>query len=306
MKTPRFVYGKRGVKTLSTSVANSGFIFERSRKARALVDSLAEWDAEVVISDFEPLMWAASRKLQVPFISFDSQHFALACKVGEKLSWWRKWRMAPIRFLSRAFAPSADLFVISKPFDLPTRKDHMHLVGPVLRPAVAKAKWQPQGTHVMAYVRDAIDESFADIRRLAEESGLELRVYGPSHPDLGDATYRPISEDGFIEDMATADFVISTAGSQLIGEAAYLGVPTLLIPEPHHAEQKINAQLAASCYPRMAWSKARSAYRLDYPTLHAQLSQAEHQPVRGGTEQAARLILEFLDRQKRAPRIQAA
>ena len=46
-----------------------------------------------------------------------------------------------------------------------------------------------------------------------------------------------ISEKRFIDDMVRSELVVGTAGTQMIGELAYLGAPAILIPEAGQKEQ---------------------------------------------------------------------
>jgi UDP-N-acetylglucosamine:LPS N-acetylglucosamine transferase len=55
--------------------------------------------------------------------------------------------------------------------------------------------------------------------------------------------YRGIADDPFVQDLATCECLITTAGNQLIGEAFSLGKPVLAIPEPGNFEQQLNAWL---------------------------------------------------------------
>ncbi|MEM7014440.1 MAG: glycosyltransferase family protein [Verrucomicrobiota bacterium] len=297
MRTPRFVWGEHGINLGKTTLLNADFIVDRNHIAEPIADDVASWGADAIISDFEPLMWSVSRKLGLPFISFNSQHFAVACKISNaEAPWWKTWRLLPIGLLSAIFAPTAELYVISKPFALPTRLKHMHLVGPMIRPIIERSEWKPAGTHVLAYVRASVKEAYSGIVRIAEELGLELRVYNTKEGELGPkANYRPISEEGFIHDLTTADLVISTAGSQLIGEVAYLGAPTLLIPESGQVEQEINAQLASNCYARIAETAPEEIDQVDARQLLKDLHNGVHRPIESGTHRAADLVLDFLE-----------
>ena len=305
MRTPRFIWGDKGIKLGKTTLLNVDFIVDRSHIAQPIAEDVADWGADAIISDFEPLMWSVSRKLGLPFISFNSQHFAVACKISNaEAPWWKAWRLLPIGLLSALFAPTAELYVISKPFALPTRLKHMHLVGPMIRPIIERSQWSPAGTHVLAYVRGSIRDAYPHVQRISEQLGLELRVYNakPGQDDFGpNSVHREISEDGFVTDLITADLVISTSGSQLIGEVAYLGAPTLLIPEPGQVEQEINAQIASNCYPRIASSTVEEIDEVDAHELLRELHGAPHRPIESGTARAAQLVLDFLQSQGTPP-----
>ena len=59
---------------------------------------------------------------------------------------------------------------------------------------------------------------------------------------VGNVQFRPFSEAGFIEDLATASAVIASAGFTLMGEAVALGKPMLAIPLRRQFEQLLNAR----------------------------------------------------------------
>jgi uncharacterized protein (TIGR00661 family) len=58
----------------------------------------------------------------------------------------------------------------------------------------------------------------------------------------GNLTYRPFSEQGFIEDLASARGVIAGGGFTLMGEAVYLQKPMLAVPLAGQFEQVMNAR----------------------------------------------------------------
>lgn len=74
----------------------------------------------------------------------------------------------------------------------------------------------------------------------------EVRMYGlGAQPRRGNLVFRDIDEHRFLEDLATCDAMISTAGNQLVGEALYLAKPVLVLPEARNFEQYINAHFLA-------------------------------------------------------------
>ena len=58
----------------------------------------------------------------------------------------------------------------------------------------------------------------------------------------GNVRYRPFSEKGFIDDLASARAVVAGGGFTLMGEAVFLGKPMLAIPVGGQFEQVINAR----------------------------------------------------------------
>ena len=105
----------------------------------------------------------------------------------------------------------------------------------------------------------------------------------------------PISNDGFIEDLVTADWIVQTAGTQLLGEVGCLGIPSLCFPEPAQVEQEINGVLAEKTFPNVevVGPRATSIEQLD-ETLRA-LNTSELRPITlNGCEQAVEIIDSFL------------
>jgi UDP-N-acetylglucosamine:LPS N-acetylglucosamine transferase len=71
-------------------------------------------------------------------------------------------------------------------------------------------------------------------------------------PVLPNIEYCGIADEPFVQDLATAECLVTTAGNQLIGEAYALGRPVLAIPEPGNFEQQLNAWLVTDS--RGGWS----------------------------------------------------
>src|SRR5207302_2176036 len=95
------------------------------------------------------------------------------------------------------------------------------------------------------------------VKTLAK-TGLECRIYGMRRgiaEDLveGNLRYRPFSEAGFIDDLATARAVIAGGGFTLMGEAVFLHKPMLAVPLARQFEQVLNARyLEHAGFGRMA------------------------------------------------------
>ena len=94
---------------------------------------------------------------------------------------------------------------------------------------------------VLSYFRDGQDGGAVDA---AATAGLSVRVYGarpPStHPNV---TFLPASEEGFAADLARCSAVIATGGSNLIGEAVYLGKPIFCVYGRQDFEQRLNVHM---------------------------------------------------------------
>ena len=294
-ETPRFVTFRSRLLVSLTALRGAWYWLRNPIRVRRCINEMRGWRPDVVISDFEPTMPRVARRLGVPCISFDSQHFTRACDLRQHLPMNLRMRLAVLPLLTWIFDVKPSLVVISKPFSLPTRREGMHMVGPMLRPSLERAEHDPSGTHVLCYSRARLDRALTTAFEHARCIGLEVRLYG-HHPAEVPENVRcmPISDEGFVRDMLSADAVICTSGSQLIGELAVLGIPSVLLPEPGQVEQEVNARLAAAAYGNFAVLRPRKVQATDFSVAFDGLRSQPNHDLRGGADRAAMLILQHL------------
>jgi len=131
----------------------------------------------------------------------------------------------------------------------------------------------------------------------AESHGLMLKLYG-HYPDEVPANVevRPISNDGFIEDLVTADYIVQTTGTQLLGEVGCLGIPSLCFPEPGQVEQEINGALATNTFPHVEVVHPRSTSIAQLDEVLQRLKTPGPRPIiQNGCQQAVEMICSFLN-----------
>jgi len=234
-----FHYTEGGLDNLKTVREGLGFWFSMGRYTKRLERTMREERPDLVITDFEPLVPRAARRVGVPVLSFDHQHFMktydLSPLPGELRRW--AWRMS---WSIWAFGIRQDRTVVTAFYKPPLKEGHEDVVqvGPILRRSVAQREPR-RGEHVLSYFRRATPQSVLD--RLAELP-TPVRVYGlGERPPQGSLTFCAIDEQRFVDDLADCDAVIAAAGNQLLGEAITFGKPVLALPERVHYEQRINA-----------------------------------------------------------------
>lgn len=204
-----------------------------------LMRDLEAFNADLAVTDFEPALPRAASRQGLPLVSVDHQHFLLAYDL-EALPWslrWHAWFMSHAVWLYVAEATDT---VVSAFFRPPLRRgwEHVVQVGPLVRPAIARAVPHDEG-YVLSYLRR--HTPFAAIEALAE-CGMPVKVYGLGHREhFGNVSFHAIDERRFAEDLAGCHAVVAAAGNQLIGEALHLGKPLLALPERAHAEQLMNS-----------------------------------------------------------------
>ena len=255
LPTPQFSYNSEGrLKLLGTALNFTRFMAKERKKIITLSNYLKGEGFEVVISDYEPLLAKAANHASIPLISFNSQGFVNICTIPLKY----KTLSLQVALANAFIIADSQLNIVSKPIKLPTKTQLGCLVGPMIRPHIQNKRWIGKGNHILVYMRPSISKAFPSIVKWGQDNGLNIYVYG----DIAEGQegllespmvfVKPISETQFIDDMITSQVVISTAGTQLIGEVAYLGAPTILIPEKGQKEQELNAYLAADAYPNIA------------------------------------------------------
>jgi uncharacterized protein (TIGR00661 family) len=216
------------------------------RNVRAYFDVAEKFKPDVVISDFETWSYFFGKVFGVPVISIDNMQIIDRCEHAPEILEGLGAEFALTKAIVKAKVAGAKHYFITTFFYPPTRKQHTTLVPPILRPEILSARRGAEG-HLLVYQSSTSNQALAGV---LEQSGLECRIYGMRR-DIeeeerdGNLRYRPFSEPGFIEDLATARGVIASAGFTLMGEAVYLQRPMLAVPLGKQIEQVINARYLA-------------------------------------------------------------
>lgn len=211
---------------------------------------------DLVVTDFEPALPRAARRMGVPFVSLDHQHFLLTYDLSG-LPPRLRLHAAYMALIVRAYYSGQAATIVSSFYFPPLRRGCRGVtqVGVMLRPEVLAARPE-RGGHLVAYFR-----RFAGPRLIEalHATGREVRVYGlGAQPAAGRLRFHAVEERRFVEDLAACDALISTAGNQLVGEALHLGKPVLALPEARNFEQYINAHFLARSGAG-AWCEAERA-----------------------------------------------
>jgi uncharacterized protein (TIGR00661 family) len=210
---------------------------------------MEDWAPDLAICDFEPFLARAANRVGVPLISIDRQHGLLVSDLTQvqSIDWSLQLQAKVMGMLVSQLAPGRQATVVSgfhhAPL-LPEYQGQVHQVGVFIRQTVKDAhlsSGKDRGTYLVAYVHKTLAKPVLRVLAASEE---RVKVYGlGSGPGLGKLSFHAIDERQFAIDLVNSRGLVSGAGNQLIGEAAYLNVPILAIPEPGSAEQRINAAL---------------------------------------------------------------
>lgn len=237
------VYEDNIVKKLRTAIANLKAAVGVPDNIGAYIETWQSFQPDVVISDFESWSYAFARAQMIPVISIDNMQVIARCQHDEDLITDKKAYLLA-KGIVKAKLPNANAYLITTFFRPPVKKPRTTLHPPILRKVILDAKAQVRtGEHVLVYQSAVGHDALAGV---LSEAGVPFRIYGMRR-DLdapqteGNLTYCPFSEDGFIEDLATARAVIAGGGFTLMGEALFLGKPVLSVPLVGQFEQALNA-----------------------------------------------------------------
>lgn len=201
---------------------------------------IQEEKPDLVITDFEPSLPRAARRLGVPFISLNHQHFLVVNDLTALPKHLQRYAKL-FSLVVRGYYSGMERTIVSSfyfPPLLPAFRNKVVQVGVILRPAVIATPSTRAG-HLVAYLRKFgpphVIEALKKVRMPVKLYGLGVR------PRDANIEFKAISESEFLKDLGSCEALVSTAGNQLVGEALYLGKPVLAMPEPNNHEQYINA-----------------------------------------------------------------
>ena len=238
---PRFVY--RGLE-LDYFRSGLGGVRYAARVLPEMVDLLSarirREKPDLVITDLEPALPRAALLCGVPFVSLNHQHFLVVNDLSSlpaRLRWYGEFLGSVVRAYHHGQAKTIVSSFYSAPLK-PKYENEVVQVGVLLRPEVLFTT-PYSGGYFVAYLRRFVGQWVLDALKACPQ---RVMVYGlGERPPEGNLTFRRVTADGFLEDLAGCEALISTAGNQVVGEALYLEKPVLAVPEPGNFEQRINA-----------------------------------------------------------------
>lgn len=224
---------------------------------------------DLIITDFEPISAWAAKRAGKPCIGMGHQYaFNHAVpKTGDSL--------IP-RMIMRNFAPaSIDLGLHWHHFGYP-------ILPPIAETHVTNKAIEPN--KVVVYL--GFEDPDEVVSLLEPFTNHLFTVYGPfaQYESMGHIQLKPLSRDGFQEDLATAAGVICNAGFELSSEAIQLGKKLLVKPLQGQMEQLSNAKALTELGLGMAmnsldpqvldtWLKHAKGSQVKYPNVAKAIAQ---------------------------------
>ncbi|WP_395374104.1 MJ1255/VC2487 family glycosyltransferase [Marinicella sp. W31] len=216
-----FQVDKGRVNYLKTAMAAPVREFRRDYR------SLDVHQYDVILTDFEPITAWAGKQADIPVIGLGHQYvfdFPIPQKKAGTISSW---------FL-RNYAPVKECLAVH--WD--------HFDQPILPPIIeAESAFENRidSGKVVVYLPFEQQRNIAEL--FSKLTDFQFSVYSPRPAESGykHIQFKPLSRDGFLQELHQCDAVIANAGFELSSEALHLGKRLLVKPLSGQVEQHSNA-----------------------------------------------------------------
>jgi uncharacterized protein (TIGR00661 family) len=209
----------------------------------AYFELISSFRPEVVVSDFESWTYLYAKAHRLPILSIDNMQILNRCELPPEIYAGYEADFQIAKAFVKSKLPFCDEYFITTFFKPSIRKQKTRLFPPILRPEILKAQ-RSRGEHLVVYQTAEGNESLAETLK---RTNIECRIFGmrrgiTTDERDGNLVYRPFSEQGFIDDVASSRGVIAGGGFTLMGECVYLHKPMLSVPIGGQFEQVLNGR----------------------------------------------------------------
>ena len=219
--------------TLRTAPEN---LLVNFRKYREL---FGDQQFDAVVSDFESFSYFFAKWKRLPIVSIDNMQIISRTRLDVTVPATERDNLEVARQVVRLKLPRSRHYFVTTFFPLPVIKPDTTLVPPIIRPEIL-AEHPTMGSHVLVYQSATTQGNLVPLLQGLPDQ--EFRVYGFNKEEShGNVQLKAFSEQGFIDDLASARAIITNGGFSLISEAVFLHKPICAIPIPAQFEQFLNA-----------------------------------------------------------------
>jgi uncharacterized protein (TIGR00661 family) len=241
-----FKYTGKHVSYIKSGVMASRFFKSKMKHNVAYIQEMAKsLSPALYIADFEPSVPRAAEEGKS--VTIDNQHRFVYCDLYE-LPWHLRAYSSIVSLWTKNLVPNPDHVIVSTfHYDrIKKTYNNVHLVEGLVRKSVEENPVSNDG-HIVIYLRRSVNDAILKAIRPIQR---EFHIYGASDTRF---TKKCLAQDNFwfhplsprfVEDVASCDRIIATAGHQLLTEARFFGKSMLAVPEPMQYEQYINAYYA--------------------------------------------------------------
>ncbi|HMG89664.1 MAG TPA: MJ1255/VC2487 family glycosyltransferase [Chryseolinea sp.] len=194
---------------------------------------------DVVISDFESFTNFFAKQHRIPLLSIDNMQVMDRCTLDIEIPTDEQNNYKLAKAIVNAKVPGCRQYFVSSFFNADIRKTNTTIVPPIVRDAIQQAK-PTRGNHILVYQTSS---SLSGMKQILHGiTDINFYVYGFNKDERdGNVTFKTFSEQGFVDDLASAAAVMANGGFSFISEAVYMKKPILSFPLKNQFEQFMNA-----------------------------------------------------------------
>lgn len=223
----------------SLTVLNNLKKFSRKNynQLKEIIEKIKKFNPDYVISDWETLSSFVAKKLKIPLISIDNQHFLMKghFKVPKKYFFdYLKTKMVISLLMKKA-----NYYIISSFYSTKLKKKEkgVFLVPPVLRDEIFKAKPKKED-YFLVYQST---KTYNKLIKILRDVDAKFIIYGFDKVEKnGHIEFKKFNEKEFLKDLINCKGVVCNGGFTLISEAIHLKKPLFTVPIKKHFEQLLN------------------------------------------------------------------
>jgi uncharacterized protein (TIGR00661 family) len=202
-------------------------------------NTIKDFDADIVISDFESFSFLYAHVHNKPLISIDNMQIINRTILGIEIPKSETKNHTIAKAVIKSKVPFAQHYFISTFFETEIRKKNTSFVPPIIRSEILEAN-SSLGEHIVVYQTSTSANDLID--NLTQIANQKFIVYGLNKDEeIKNVTLKKFSEQGFIDDLSSAKAVLANGGYSFISEAIYLKKPIYSVPIQNQFEQFVNA-----------------------------------------------------------------
>jgi len=248
VQTPNFITDKdnKSIKIFKSVVHGVKHLKLYKESFRTIDRTIKEEKPDVVINFFELLTgyYFYRKNPSVKHVCIAHQYIYLHSDfcfpkgfLGDKIA---------LKLFTRLTASRASKKLAISFYDLPTQLQSVKVVPPLLRKELFDLKTEQKDFILVYLVNNGYARELANWHRQNESVTLHCFTDSITAQDI-DYTHHnfnihPINDKAFLDKMAQAKGLATTAGFESVCEAMYLGKPVLMVPIKGHFEQFCNSR----------------------------------------------------------------
>lgn len=204
---------------------------------KKITKKIREFNPDYVISDWETISSFIAKKLKIPLISIDNQHFLMKGSFVIPKKYFFDYLMA--KLIIYLLTRRADYYIISSFYytNLKKHEKNSFLVPPVIRDGILRSKPNKKDYFLVYQSTKTYDK----LIKILRDIDAKFVIYGFDKTEKNEhLEFKKFNEKNFIKDLVNCRGVICNGGFTLISEAIYLKKPLLTVPIKKHFEQLLN------------------------------------------------------------------